>query len=168
MRRVSLFLFLLILLAQIAGAQSLIIIDVHENGDALWTMEKRLPLANQTDIEEWEEFIKTGQGENAQDLEDFRKKIEWFLLSAQRFSSRPMKAENFKLSYDTAKNPSNAFGIVRYSFEWKNFSNRKDGKILISSRVPKTLRGAIAYHEKVEHRLMTHKKGKRKGRKRRR
>ena len=131
MRRVSLFLFLSLLLVQIGGAQSLIIIDVHENGDALWTMEKRVPLINQTDIEDWEEFIRTGQGENTQDLEDFRKRIEWFLLSAQKFSSRPMKAENFNLSYDTAKNPSNAFGIVRYSFEWKNFSNRKDGKILI-------------------------------------
>ena len=118
------------LLVQIAGAQSLITIDVHENGDALWTIEKRLPLINQTDIEEWE-FIRAGQGENTQDLEDFRKRIEWFLLSAQKFSSRPMTAENFNLSYDTAKNPSNAFGIVQYSFDWKNFSYRKDGKILI-------------------------------------
>lgn len=33
-------------------------------------------------------------------------------------------------------------------------SHTKGGKIKISSRVPKKLRGAIAYHEKVEHRLM--------------
>lgn len=131
MRRVSLFLFLLILLAQIAGAQSLIIIDVHENGDALWTMEKRLPLINQTDIEDWEEFIKTGQGENKQDLVDFSKRIEWFLQSAQKYSSRHMKAENFKISYNTAKSPSSAFGIVQYSFDWKNFSYGEDGKIVI-------------------------------------
>lgn len=131
MRRVSLFLFLSMLLAQIAGAQSLIIIDVHENGDALWTMEKRLPLINQTDIDDWEEFIKTGQGENKQDLEDFSKKIEWFLQSAQKFSSRPMKAENFNLTYDTVKSPSSTFGIIQYSFYWKNFSYRQNGKILI-------------------------------------
>jgi len=37
-------------------------------------------------------------------------------------------------------------------------SHTKSGKILISKRVPKTLRGAIAYHERVEHRLMTKKK----------
>lgn len=36
-------------------------------------------------------------------------------------------------------------------------SHTKKGKILISKRVPKKLRGAIAYHEKVEHRLMTKK-----------
>lgn len=36
-------------------------------------------------------------------------------------------------------------------------SHTKGGKILVSSRVPKRLRGAISYHEKVEHRLMTKK-----------
>lgn len=34
-------------------------------------------------------------------------------------------------------------------------SHTKGGKILISKRVPKKLRGAVAYHEKVEHRLMS-------------
>ena len=33
-------------------------------------------------------------------------------------------------------------------------SHTRTGKIKVSSRVPKKLRGAIAYHEKVEHRLM--------------
>jgi len=36
-------------------------------------------------------------------------------------------------------------------------SHTRTGKIKVSSRVPKRLRGAIAYHEKVEHRLMSHK-----------
>lgn len=36
-------------------------------------------------------------------------------------------------------------------------SHTREGKIKVSSRVPKKLRGAIAYHEKVEHRLMTRK-----------
>ena len=33
-------------------------------------------------------------------------------------------------------------------------SHTRAGKIKVSSRVPRKLRGAIAYHEKVEHRLM--------------
>lgn len=39
-------------------------------------------------------------------------------------------------------------------------SHTKGGKIKISKRVPKKLRGAIVYHEKVEHRLMVKKKSK--------
>ncbi|GFO97347.1 hypothetical protein ig2599ANME_1547 [groundwater metagenome] len=131
MRVVCLFLFFLLLWAQAVGAQSIITVEVHENGNALWTMEKKLPLTNQTDIEDWEEFIKTGQAENQQYLEDFSKRIEWFLVSAQEFSGRPMKAENFKISYDTAKSPSSAYGIIQYSFVWKNFSHSDNGKILI-------------------------------------
>ena len=34
-------------------------------------------------------------------------------------------------------------------------SHTKSGKILISKRVPKKLRHAIVFHEKVEHRLMS-------------
>jgi hypothetical protein len=36
-------------------------------------------------------------------------------------------------------------------------SHTRSGKIIISKRVPKKLRGAIAHHEKVEHRLMVKK-----------
>ena len=39
-------------------------------------------------------------------------------------------------------------------------SHTRVGKIRISKRVPKALRGAIAYHEAVEHRLMNRKKSK--------
>jgi uncharacterized membrane protein len=131
MKKVSLFLFFLILWAQAAAAQALITVEVHENGDAIWTMEKRLSLPNQTDVEDWEEFIKTAQAENQQDLLDFGKRMDWFLVSAQTLSGRPMKAENFNIIYDTAKSPSDSYGIVRYSFNWLNFSRLENGKIFI-------------------------------------
>jgi uncharacterized membrane protein len=131
MRDFCLFLFFLIIWSHTAGAQSIITIEVRESGDALWTMEKRLPLANQTDIEDWDRLIKTEQLGNQEDIEDFSRRIEWFLESAQKFSSRLMKAEKFNVSYDTAKTPSSTFGIIQYSFEWKNFSHSETGRIFI-------------------------------------
>jgi len=131
MRVVCFFLFFLILATQAVGAQSVITVEVHENGNALWTMEKRLLLPNQTDIEDWEEFIKAGQAENQQDIENFQKSIKGFLVSAMKFSGRPMNVENVKISYDTAKSPSGAYGIIRYNFEWVNFSRIEKDKILI-------------------------------------
>jgi predicted transcriptional regulator len=131
MRVVCLFLFFLILGTQVAGAQSVITVEVHENGNALWTMEKRLSLPNQTDIEDWEEFIKADQIENQQDIKNFKTSIEGFLVSAMEFSGRPMRIENVKISYDTAKSPSGAYGIIRYNFEWVNFSRKEKDKILI-------------------------------------
>ncbi len=131
MRRVIFFFIFFLVWAQAAGAQSIITIEVHINGNALWKMEKQLPLNNQTDIDDWEEFIKTGQTGNQKEIEDFSRRMEWFLLSAQKFSNRPMNADKFTISYDTARTPSSAFGIIQYSFEWKNFSHFESGKIII-------------------------------------
>lgn len=131
MKRFSIFLFLFILFAEGAQGQALITVEVHENGNAIWTMEKRLSLSNQTDIDEWEEFINTVQAENQRDILDFSKRMEWFLASAGKLSGRSMKAENFNITYDTAKSPSNAYGIIRYSFMWLNFSRLENGKIII-------------------------------------
>lgn len=131
MNRFSLFLIFLILGAQATSAQALITIDIHANGDAIWTMEKRMPLTNQTDVDEWEDFIQTAQTENQQDILDFSKRMEWFLTSAGKLAGRPMKAENFNILYETAKSPSNSYGIIRYSFNWSNFSRMETGKILI-------------------------------------
>ena len=131
MRVVCLFLFFLILGTQLAGAQSVITVEVHENGNALWTMEKRLPLPNQTDIDDWEEFIKAGQAENQQDIENFKTSIGSFLVSAMEFSGRPMNIENVKISYDTVKSPSGAYGLIKYNFEWVNFSRKDKDRMLI-------------------------------------
>ncbi len=133
MKRVVLFFLFLLLVIQSASAQSLIIIDVQENGNAIWTMEEYLPLASQEEIDEWEEFIQNGQDteQYQNDIEEFRIKIDWFLSSAEESSNRPMDAKNFKISYDTAKTLSGTFGIVRFSFEWMNFSRTESGKIFI-------------------------------------
>ncbi len=131
MRGVIFFFVFLIVLVQSTEAQSIITIEVHKDGNALWKMEKQLPLNNQTDIDDWEEFIKNGQTGNQKEIEDFSRRMEWFLLSAKKFSNRPMNAEKFTISYDTARTPSSAFGIIKYTFEWKNFSHSESGKIII-------------------------------------
>ncbi len=131
MKRVVFFFIFLVVWAQAAGAQSIISIELHPNGDALWTMETQLPLINQTDIDDWEEFLQTGQTGNQQEINDFMKRIDWFLLSAEKFSGRNMNGENFNISYDIARTPSSSYGLIRYSFEWKNFSRSESGKIMI-------------------------------------
>jgi uncharacterized membrane protein len=130
MRRVVFFFIFFVVWAQAAGAQSIISIELYSNGDALWTMETQLPLINQTDIDDWEEFIQTGQTGNQQEINDFMKQIDWFLLSAQKFSGRNMNAENFNISYDIARTPSSSYGLIRYGFEWRNFSRSESGKII--------------------------------------
>ncbi|MDD5615265.1 MAG: winged helix-turn-helix transcriptional regulator [Candidatus Methanoperedens sp.] len=131
MRRIIFFFIFLFVWAQAAGAQSIITIELHTNGNALWIMEKQLPLINQTDINDWEEFLQAEQNGSRQEINDFMKRIDWFLLSAEKFSGRNMNAEKFNISYDIARTPSSSYGLIRYSFEWRNFSQSKSGKIII-------------------------------------
>jgi hypothetical protein len=116
-----------------ANAQSIITIEVQENGNALWSIEKRLPLTSQAAIDDWKEFIQKGQDteQYRNDTSDFRDRIEWFLLLAEEHSNRSMKVVNFNISYDTTKTLSGDFGIIRYSFEWKKFSRVESDKIFI-------------------------------------
>lgn len=133
MKRVALIYLFLILWVYAASAQSIITIEVQENGNAFWNIEKRLPLTSQAAIDDWKEFIQKGQDpeQYRNDISDFGTRIEWFLLSAEKYSNRSMRAVNFNISYDTTKTLSGDFGIIRYSFEWKKFSRVESEKIFI-------------------------------------
>ncbi len=133
MKRVGLFFLCLFLLIHTATAQSVITIDVHENGNAVWTMEEYLPLANQNEIDDWEEYIQSGESieQYQYDIEEFRGRIEWLIILAELSSDRSMNAENFNLSHDTLNTLSGTFGIVRFSFEWINFSRTESDKFFI-------------------------------------
>jgi hypothetical protein len=133
MKRMGLFILCLFLLIHTATAQSVISIDVHENGNAVWTMEEYLPLVNQDEIDEWEDYIQSGESieQYQYDIEEFRGRIEWFIILAELSSNRSMNAENFSLSYDTLNTLSGTFGIVRFSFEWMNFSRTESNKFFI-------------------------------------
>jgi len=134
MKKVVLFYIFLIFLLHTASAQSIITIGVHEDGNAIWTMEKHLSLETQADVQDWEDFIAQGQesAQSQKDLEEFSIRINELIESAEIFSNRPMVAENFEVEYDTLKAISGSFGIVRFSFEWKNFSKIESKNILIS------------------------------------
>lgn len=133
MRKLVLFFIFLVLWTHIAVAESIITIDILENGDAVWTIEKRVPLTSQDEINDWEEFIQKIHDENQsqKDIIEFRERIAWFIRSAEKFSNRSMEAEKFNISYDTVKTPFDVFSIIRYSFEWKNFSRMDSEKISI-------------------------------------
>lgn len=133
MKRVVIFYVFLLLWLHIASAQSIITIEVQDNGNAQWGMEKRLPLTNQAAIDDWNEFIQKGLDpeQHRNDTSDFRERIEWFMRSAENYSNRSMQVTDFNISYGTTKTLSGDFGIVQYSFEWKKFSRIDSEKIFV-------------------------------------
>ena len=94
-------------------------------------MEEYLPLANQNEIDEWNGFIQSRETieQYQYDIEEFKERIEEFIYLAEVSSNRSMEAENYTI--DTVNTISGAFGIVRFSFNWTNFSITDSNKILI-------------------------------------
>lgn len=131
--KVVLFFILLIVCAGVAKGETVITVDILKNGDAVWTMEKRLPLTGEAEIEDWEAFVNRGHDEQQyqSDIAEFKGRIAWFINSAKSISNRSMEAEKFNISYGTARTLDGAFSIIRYGFEWKNFSRIESSNILI-------------------------------------
>lgn len=131
--KVVLFFIFLIVCAGVAKGETIITVDILKNGDAIWTMEKRLPLTGQAEIDDWEAFVNRGHDEQQyqNDIAEFKGRIAWFINSAKNISNRSMGAEKFNISYGTARTLDGAFSIIRYGFEWKNFSRIESSNILI-------------------------------------
>ncbi len=115
----------------IAGAESIITVNVNESGTAFWTMEKRLPLTK-PELTEWEAAIKTGQNiSRYRDVPEFNDTINQFQRSSQNFSNRSMEIADVNVSFDTLSTVSGDFGIIRYTFLWKNFSHGDSENIFV-------------------------------------
>lgn len=133
MTKAALIIIFLMLWGQVATAQvadqTVFTIDIHENGDALWTVEKRVHLES-SELNEWEVMIKKGQNISRYQNQ-IKTDLDGLLLSAQNSSNRSMEIENLNITYDTERTLSSGTGIIVYSFEWKNFSRIYSGNILI-------------------------------------
>jgi len=133
------FLFCLILIfgANVVAAQSSIItVNVNNSTDAVWVMEKIIPL-EKSNLNEWENVINAGQNisryRNIPEYEDLFKTLQNFSLN---FSNRSMEVEAFNITYDIKKTLSDGQGIIRYTFLWKNFSYKDSENIFIGDAFP--------------------------------
>ncbi len=126
MRKLFLLCIFLILGMHLAGADSIITVDVNESGNAFWTMEKHLPLTK-SGLNEWE---AAGQN-NSQEVPEFNDTINQFQRSSQNFSNRSMEIADVNISFDTQSTLSGDFGIIRYTFLWTNFSRRDSNNIFV-------------------------------------
>lgn len=132
MNKAVFFTIFLILLVPSAAAQTIKTIEVHENGTAFLTIEERIPLETQPELNEWNQFMRNGQGFRyqmvIQELED---KKNQSLISAENYTGRSMEVRNENISYDMLKTTSGTFGIINFYFEWVNFSRLDSSSIFI-------------------------------------
>lgn len=131
-----LFCLFLIFGANVVAAESIITVNVNNNTDAVWVMEKIIPLTK-TDLNEWENMINTGQNisryKSIPEYEDLFKTFQNFSLN---FSNRFTEVETYNITYDTKKTLTDGQGIIRYTFLWKRFSYKDSENIFIGDAFP--------------------------------
>ena len=121
-----------ILLVQSTAAQSIKTIEVHENGSAFWTIEERIPLMTQPELNEWNQFIRDGQGYRYQKvIKELEDRMNQSLISAENYSKRTMEIRDVNISCDMLKTTTGTFGIINFRFEWVNFSRVNSSGIFI-------------------------------------
>ncbi|MDP3105591.1 MAG: hypothetical protein Q8M95_13405, partial [Candidatus Methanoperedens sp.] len=143
MMRAGIFLIFMILMGQTAGAQAVITkeqsrstIDIMENGNAMLLEEKFYPLTSRSAISEWNWGLKDTGNFSKKKATDINERINRSLLSAMNNSGRPMKVRNFNITYDLVEAIPNAYGVIRISYEWVNFSRINDSDIIIGDAFP--------------------------------
>jgi uncharacterized membrane protein len=136
MMKVLIFCLLLILGANFAAAESIITVNVNNGTDAVWVMEKIIPLTK-SDLNEWENVINTGQNiSRYRNIPEYDYLYETFQNFTLNFSNRPMEVEAYNITYEVKKTLSDGLGIIRYTFVWKNFSYMESDNIFVGDAFP--------------------------------
>ena len=136
MTRAVLLIILIIMMGQTAGAQAVITreqskftIDIMDNGNAIWSEEKYYPLTSKSAISEWNMSLK--DADNQSIGSKINERVNLSLLSAMNYSGRTMEVRDFNITYNLVESTPNAYGVIRLSFEWVNFSRIDDSNITI-------------------------------------
>lgn len=120
----------------VVAAESIITVNVNNNTDAVWVMEKIIPLTN-AEFNEWESRIQSGQDiPRYKNITEYEELIKTFQDFAVNFSNRSTEVETFNITYDTKKILSDDWGIIRYTFIWINFSFKNSANFFIGDALP--------------------------------
>jgi hypothetical protein len=94
-------------------------IAISEDGSANWHVEYRTPLATDEDAGEFDSYAKNL---TTAYLPQFRDLMQRSAAQASAATSRSMEITDFAGDAVIQTNPTGRYGIVFYSFGWKNFA----------------------------------------------
>jgi uncharacterized membrane protein len=123
---IVLFVVLLLFIPVIAGAASVppdssitYTISLREDGTANWHVEYRTLLAGNDDVGVFDSYAKNV---SLTYLPEFRDLMQHSAAQAAAATSRPMEVTDFAGDAVIQTTPTGRYGVVYYSFNWKNFA----------------------------------------------
>ncbi len=94
-------------------------INVKDDGTAIWNVEYRTTLATKEDFDSFENYTQQIKSVN---LPEFTELMQKSASEASAATSRSMAAGDFTGNAAVQSTPTGTYGVIYYSFTWKNFA----------------------------------------------
>jgi uncharacterized membrane protein len=96
-------------------------INIGEDGTANWHVEYRTLLASDVDREAFDDYAKNLSSTYLPQFQDLMRRSA---AQAAAATSRPMDISDFSGGAVIQTSPTGSFGVVYYTFNWKNFAKK--------------------------------------------
>jgi uncharacterized membrane protein len=111
-------------------------IQLNENGDAMWSVEIREPLENQSEVDDFESYVsQVDSSENNQTTQEFQDRFSSVINNADGEYERNMSLDSLTLSAETANTATGDFGITTVEFTWSNYAGVNEQGNLVMGRI---------------------------------
>jgi hypothetical protein len=105
-------------------------VTVYPNGTAVWSVEIRTALTNETDRADYRQFQAAFENDTARYLGPFRERMTRLVGVASNVTGRPMVADDFTATTRIQQTPRE-WGIVEYRFRWEGFAATDDAAVAV-------------------------------------
>ncbi len=103
--------------------------NLHESGDARWSLTYRQHLDSESDRDAFEELATDIEADPDAYLNPFEERMLQLLETAESTTEREMAIRNLSIETERTQQPQGEFGTVTFSFEWEGFADETDGTI---------------------------------------
>lgn len=97
-------------------------IELEPNGSAVWSIQFRTRLTNESEVDEYRAFQAEFRNDTASFLDPFRERITSVVANAANETGREMTATQFSASTSIQQVPRR-FGVVTFRFRWVSFAD---------------------------------------------
>ncbi len=97
-------------------------IELYRDGTAIWTVETRVKLESQLDIEAFNLYKAEFEANKSVNLANFSTRIINIVNDASTITGRAMAAKDFDAFLTTLNTPTGTYGVISYRFTWTNFA----------------------------------------------
>ena len=105
------------------------IIEIKEDGSAVWTTEEMIILTTEEDLLTWENYTNSFEYEKNRYLREYQLRINDIIVKYSNETKRDMYADDFEIDASTNETIMGTYGVTKYRFVWHGFGVVEKGRI---------------------------------------